>query len=397
VLRPFRSLKAWLEHYNPQDATLSDHTLSHLPWPAIVYHAARIWRERTNAAAEAVPLTFQEKNAVKEIIRELGRAGKGGESYDEALNAVRFWHPGAMAPKLDAVLSHPRVVEPPGLTAGEVAAAEAGQTSHPALQQAAQWHTLHALRSFRAAHGGDAPAQVSVPDFNATTDMFREVREIFHTQSDADAATLRESAIASLVASSTGLSRAAAEALVTVDLSRKVAQNAWYLAIVPMPSLLDEVGADGARRVVFPDGAPAAADAFTWVAKLNELGGNIETGAPVIRSLGWYVALRAASANGPSTTLGAADPHDVAAIAAEERALQDTAAKLVTTTPDAALTAQISEWARYGDSEFGPIAAVIGAVASQECIKLLQGKRVPAPPLVVFDGNNGFCATFGSA
>ena len=52
------------------------------------------------------------------------------------------------------------------------------------------------------------------------------------------------------------------------------------------------------------------------------------------------------------------------------------------------------EFDRYKDTEFHPVAAIIGNLASQECIKLITGQYVPIKGTLIYDGIQGVCSVF---
>ena len=58
---------------------------------------------------------------------------------------------------------------------------------------------------------------------------------------------------------------------------------------------------------------------------------------------------------------------------------------------------ELAEWVRYGGSEIVTVASIVGAVASQECIKLIQKRRRPVSHTLMYDGIENAFTTIGTA
>ena len=389
ALNPFPALEAWFEDHNPdnkaaldeRDKTLYEDSVdvgksfAHLPWPCIMWHALRKWRAaKEGRTATTAPANAADWKEVKEVIGQWavpsreGGAKKLMDSFIDAQQncAMRMDLSKRNKPELAALLKDERAVKP-------------GKDDHNF------WFLVHGLKLFKEKHGV-MPLAPTIPDFTATTEMFQALKKIFETKAKEDADEILGHARAALGAAGLPADTVSAEE------AAQFSAQAWELRHVTYPSLADEFPATGNVTKL----SPVNLDNFTSGHQdMNMTTYQMEP-TPAMK---WYIVSRAAAS---FKRQHGRVPGEVASAADVAKDTSDDVAQLTALVAEIApdLVADmgdfVKEWVRFGGGETVTIASIIGAVGSQECIKLIQNRRVPASFCLLFDGIGNFFTTISA-
>jgi len=373
-LNPFPALLEWFEKHNPDKKAELDEgdkalygesvdigkSYAHLPWFCVLFHAVRKWRAAKGVDATVNPKNMVEWKEIKEVINgwKVKQEGSGSKLFDSFIDAqnncsMRLDLTKRNRPELAAILADPRADKP-------------GKDDHHF------WFLVHGLKAFKVKHGV-MPQAPEIPDFTATTIMFQELKRMFQKKASEDANEILSVARAALAAA--GLPT---DTISEAEAAQFSAQ-AWELRHVTYPAIADE----------FPD----TPDAETGVSPC--VPDKVKSGDD--QAFKWYAVHRAAmyfreqhgrdagAVNG-AAELGKDLSEDVAGL--------EGLAKRV--APGLDVSKEAREWTRFGGGETVTIASIIGAVGSQECIKLLQNRRVPASFCLLFDGVQNFFSTISA-
>eukprot|EP00672_Neobodo_designis_P028677 CAMPEP_0174828110 /NCGR_PEP_ID=MMETSP1114-20130205/1144_1 /TAXON_ID=312471 /ORGANISM="Neobodo designis, Strain CCAP 1951/1" /LENGTH=561 /DNA_ID=CAMNT_0016061819 /DNA_START=65 /DNA_END=1750 /DNA_ORIENTATION=- len=369
-LNPFPALEAFFQRYDPADETTDHHDFAHTPWFCVVFHALAKWRAG-RADGKHLPTTGAEWKEVKGIIDGYARVDpvtkirKIPDSFKDAKEncSVRLDVTRRNTPELNAVLNDRRAAA-------------------PSKDDDVTWFLAHGLRRFREAHGGVMPHSGPIPDFECTTAMYRELQQLFRAEAEANARELGAYAREALAAA--GLDPAKA---VDDEQIAEFSRQAWELNYVTYPTIADEF-------------TPGAADGLSCPLRPDAFNGAYTQG------FNWYVAHRAgliyAQRHGGVPAGRAASAAEASAQGPVDAAA-DELAEIVKSDvwPDAPIAElrprELAEWARYGGSEVVTVASIVGAVASQECIKLIQKRRRPVSHTLIYDGVENAFTTIGQA
>ena len=365
VLNPFSRLREFYERLDPAAGTVDSALFNHIPYMAVIYHALKRWRAAEGKPDDAVPsgYTSQWQAVLKPHIESFARTktvvvdeGAPKEQRylpDSFLDAINQLGPrlnvGANrnAPELYALLKDQRATNP-------------GPSDDPF------WFVVHGVAKFRERHGGLMPVAPTIPDVETTTDLYRELQAIFRDQAAADATEVHADAQRAATAAGCAADH------VSFETARHMCGQVWDLRALSFPSTAEQCAS------------------MPWEA--------LDTRAP--EALRWYAALIGAEvvaeqrgANGgvglrPGESLSIGD-HELP-LGPEEALLR--AAVRQRCSPDwysqtFANAVELSEIVRFGGGEPTPVASIVGAVTAQECVKLLQGLRVPLCFAAVYDGH----------
>lgn len=356
VVDPFPALLQWYEAHDPTDPEKHVESHSHIPWPCVLFHAIRQVMQQVPAGTpldspatwtkvRAAIVTMTRPDLITNEKKEENMAEARGKCNRSAFVA------NLGRPLRDAVLADVRCVE-------------------PSQQDHVFWFLAHGVRSFQNEAGGRLPQPGTLPDFRCDTQWYRQLQDIFQAKAKEDATLVFAHVQRALVAA--GRSDAEASFADVCDFCTNV-YDVGAVAFVPIAKEFEP--AKLASRPVrnYAD----CPDSFAV----------------------WYAVLRAARLFAQQTGAypGANTSADAAALAQEAQTLQ---AVLDTHDPLLAqyraaddIAACVTEIVRYGGGALCATAAVIGAVAAQEAIKLIQGRRVPLHDAIVFDGNLGVFGT----
>jgi amyloid beta precursor protein binding protein 1 len=378
AFNPFPALQAFMERYNPDNkAAIDDHDFAHIPWIAIVFHALAKWRIAKGVTDGGIPANMTQWREVHAVIDQwkykppLSDVAKLGDTFIDAKDFARPMLDVSKRnkPELRTILADPR-------------------TDVPGPGDAHFWFLCHGLKKFKEANGGLMPVPGAIPDFTATTAMYRELKQIYAQKGAEDAAAIGEFAKAALVAA--GLKpEATAKEMVT-----EFAKNAWDINHVTFPTFADEYVAPG-RLQPMPAPGSAAPQCLT----------NVGT-----QAYKWYVAHKAAVVyrerfgGEPGDVATAAELEGAAGAAAMDAAVEklmsiaaeffadDAAAKDFLA---AIRDKEVREMVRFGGGEPVTVASIVGAVGAQEAIKLIQNRRVPLTYIFVYDGIENYFTAIG--
>ena len=220
--------------------------------------------------------------------------------------------------------------------------------------------------------------------------MYSELKKIFAEKAAQDAKEIFDSVQASL--SKAGLPP---ETITTAEVADFAAQ-AWELRYVTYPPVADEYPSDPTITTKL---TPMHPENFTTGAE-DYLG--------ITQAFKWYAAVRAAMLYReendvePGETTAEDDDHSAESLAAVAEKLTAIAQRIFPAAnardadPATHLQQECRELTRFGGGETVCVAAIIGAVASQEVIKLIQNRRVPASYCLIFDGLHNHFVTIGA-
>lgn len=343
IVDPFPELQAFFEKLSPWDQEMEIDLHSHLPWPLVMYHAVKKLREEKKDPAYR-PLTPADFRDVRTVIgRMIRRTEPLQDNFVDAKSnatSAKLYAGNRNVPELQQILNDPR-------------------TAAPSASDAHFWFLAHGIKRFRDAHGC-MPVSSDIPDFTSTTEWYLELKGIYKAQQERDVLEVLGYVRDAMAAA--GLSANAAS---TADTLRKqveqVCKHCWELVTLTFRPFAEEY----AKAALVPDEFRNSSDP----------------------AFGWYVAHRAGRSffqkNG--RFVGSCADAD---LAADQAAMMQEVTHLLGGSASAAAPfAELAkEYVRYGGGEPVMIAAIIGAVAAQEAIKLLQNKRVPVCDALVYDG-----------
>ncbi|EFN59362.1 hypothetical protein CHLNCDRAFT_137823 [Chlorella variabilis] len=313
-------------------ASAEDQLHSHVPYAVLLAKAAKQWQEQHDGK---LPGSYPERAAFKDMIRSWQRHIDGipleEENFAEAAsNAHKVWAPPTVSPELRAS---------PGF-----------------------WVLVAALRRFIEGEGkGLLPLEGSIPDMHASTQQYLELQRIYRAKADADAAAVEAHARAILE----GAGRDPA-AIPAADI-KHFCKHARYLRLVRCRSLAEETGAGSCRG-----GALRAALAAEDTAASAAL----------------YVLLRAADRFHQTYQRY---PGSYDSEVEEDAALLKSQAQALLAECGAGGGAAgvaddlVGEVCRCAAGELHVVAAVVGAVAAQEAIKIVTGQFVPLGGVLIYN------------
>ncbi|KAK9831545.1 hypothetical protein WJX81_007869 [Elliptochloris bilobata] len=337
--RPWPELTAFSRCFDL--AAVDDVTHRHVPWAVLLIQALSAWHD---AHMGRLPATAEEKTQFRTLLQSWQRSAAGvpmqEENFDEALAHVR------------------KVFAPPTIPA-EVAALMRDECA-TALTPGSDifWVLVAALRGFvEGEGGGDLPLEGSIPDMTATTEAFLALQRLYRERAEADAAAVeaRAAALLKRLGRDPGqLQRAAV---------RLFAKNARNLHVVRWRRLGEARGA-------------AQGDVLRGALASEDTGAN----AGLLLLLRAVDRFHAAHGRFPGTYDGGLE-EDVSLLRAR-------LAPLLTEVgaPGSAVADDlVGEVVRFGACELHCVAAVMGAAAAQEAIKLLTRQFVPLGGTLVYN------------
>jgi amyloid beta precursor protein binding protein 1 len=367
-LDPFPALQSFFARYDPSDANLDHHDYAHTPWFCVLHHALRKWRAaRTDG--KQLP-TSAEWKEVKQLIETFARIDpvtkqkKLPDSFKEAQDncSMRLDVSKRNTPELNEVLNDARAAA-------------------PSAADGVIWFLCHGLKRFREAHRGAMPLPGTIPDFECTTAMYRELQSIFRDEAAKNAQELAGYA-------REAMKQAGVDSTLLADENAaEFARQAWEINLVTFPSIAAEFTPAGNGHGGAPGLCPIRPAKFS----------NADT-----TGFRWYACHRAAMIYADrhgAVPAGRAKTADALSQPTDDAVAELAAILRAEVWPDAPLDElkdkELSEWVRYGGSEPITVASIVGAAASQECIKLIQKRRRPITHTLVYDGIENYFTTIG--
>lgn len=382
AMQPFPALKAFFDRYDPRDKSLTVRDYAHLPWFLVVNWALREWQKQNNHGADVFPKGGAQWRQLHPIILSWTRiysrqdAGQHDQNADEATAAeqqmAREQLPDSFLdardnsgvgleiynrnfPELKEILTH-------------------SKCQNPSKGDHDFWFLAHGLMKWREANGNLMPISGTIPDFTATTEMYRELQAIFKAEALQNAKDIHAFTTAALKAAGR------AETEIPFEDAQVFAAHAWELRHVTYPTFEQE----HTPSEVFPI---ATDGSKKWT----------NTGLEAFK---WFIAHRAALLFRDKKGRHPGAASTVAEITAStdgDLAEMKTLCKeiMVDGSNVDELEPYLKEWIRGGGGEIVTISSIIGATASQECIKLIQRHRVPMTHTLLFDGIENFYTTIG--
>lgn len=166
LLKPWPQLSKFAKEKTSNLSGLSAHDLGHIPYVLLLLHFLDEWRSSHDGA---VPSTYQEKTAFRDMVREAGPVDE--ENFAEAVGAVlKSLNPSTACSSALAVLNAP---EAQNLT----------PTS------ASFWYIAHAIYQFYESHG-ELPLPGAVPDMKAQSSDYITLQNIYKSRARHDFSTV---------------------------------------------------------------------------------------------------------------------------------------------------------------------------------------------------------------
>ncbi|EAN91686.1 hypothetical protein C3747_470g4 [Trypanosoma cruzi] len=369
IFNPFPGLKDWFDAHDPEDDSLFGDDIelhSHIPWIAILYHALqRLRRER--GTPRLVPRTKVEYDAVRRVVGAfIRRPHPPQEGFMEAMEkcCVILNRPSLLPSKVQDILQDPRSDAP--CLNGQLV------NDHRPLY----WLVLHGIKRFMEENDGVPPFCGYVPDFTTTTQWYGELRAIYDKKLRDDCKLVYDYAMEAIGGCSYDSSASVVDANEISELTRALVQNIWTLQLVRFGPDLDETATDAPLRwqcvCHYFDECESEEERFT-----------VEL----------YMALLAAHqfeeqfGRSPGQLLHPSAEPDATWVDDSKELLRIIEEAWQGYRCDTDLTAKACmEVARFGGGEPAATACIVGAAAAQECIKLVQHRRVPIQRPLIFDG-----------
>lgn len=328
-------------------ATAEDVLHSHIPYAVLLIQAAQQWKEAHDGQ---LPSSYPDRNAFKDLVRSWQRHIDGipleEENFLEAVsNAHKVWAPPTVSSDLRAVL-------------------EDGCAANITQQSPDFWVLVAALKRFTAQEGGgQLPLEGSIPDMHAFTQQYLELQRIYRAKADADAAAVEAHARAILEAA-----RRDPSSIPTSEV-KHFCKHARYLRLVRCRSLSEEVEPSSCR-----------VDALRSALAAEDSAGNAAL----------YVLLRAADRFHATYQRfpGSYDSEveeDAALLKSQANAILSECGITGSSAGRAVSDDLVGEMCRCAAGELHVIAAVVGAMAAQEGIKLLTGQFVPVGGTLIYN------------
>nr|CCC89482.1 unnamed protein product [Trypanosoma congolense IL3000] len=400
IFNPFPELRQWFDKLDPRNEEIfrvDPAGRSHIPWTAIIYYALQNLR-LNNQRSDFVPRTKMDYDSLRESITSLPcLSSHPSDGFLEAIENCRtaLNRPSCLPTSLHQLLEDPRV-DAPFLSQGKV---PVQTTIAPAC-----WAVLRGIKRFMAQHNGIPPLCGYVPDMSTTTQWYGEMCAIYAKKMEEDCSIVSQYACEELGIDHTGQREntlkggtLAAEENNPVTrrdielLTKELVENLWDLQLVQFSPGLHLSADELLRREPFE-------------AYLEECSTRDEKCTVML-----YAALLGARCfeemhtrwPGDAFSCGACpedavDDDDLSWVDDGERLAQIVRERATWVKNHAdknededILIRTCMEVARCSSGEPFPTACIVAAAAAQECIKLLQYRRVPIQRPMVFDGYRG--------
>ncbi|KAL4419001.1 hypothetical protein ABPG77_000866 [Micractinium sp. CCAP 211/92] len=322
---------------------------SHIPYAALLIKAAQQWRREHDGQ---LPGSYAERSAFKDLLKSWQRQIDGipleEENFTEAVaNAHKVWAPPTVSSELRAIL-------------------EDSCAAHLTQQSPNFWVLVAALKLFIEQEGqGQLPLEGSIPDMHASTQQYLQLQRIYRAKADADAAAVEAHARRLLAAAGRD------PASLPSSEVKHFCKHARYLRLVRCRSLAEETD-------------PAKCRAGALRAALS--------GEETAANAALYVLLRAADRFHATYQRypGSFDSEveeDAALLKSQANALLAECGISGTGGSAAGGVSDdlVGEMCRCAAGELHAVAAVVGAIAAQEAIKLLTGQFVPVEGALIYN------------
>lgn len=390
-LRLFNPWPALLDYANSIDlSTLDDTTHSHLPYAVILIKAAKEWKANHGGKP---PSTAIERAGFKSLIKSWQKMVEGvpldEENFNEAVsNAHRVWAPPVLPAEVQALFDD-----------------AACCSEQPSGTSADFWFLVAALKTFMTRNGSSSsnndekeqggrmlpPLDGHIPDMHASTQLYLELQRLYKEKAEQDALAV-EAHLNTLLLDAAGrdpISISNSRGItdnnnnnnstnnIKIPLSevRRFCKNARHLRLVRPRLLSDEV---------------SACNATALRAALS----NEETSS----SAGLYVLLRAVDKFHDTYQRypGVYDDEVEEDLALLKTIVNATLAECgVGGVAGGSVSDDLAgEVCRCAAGELHVVAAAVGAMASQEAIKLVTGQFVPVGGTLIWNAIHCTTACF---
>ncbi|GAB4817852.1 hypothetical protein N2152v2_004898 [Parachlorella kessleri] len=317
-----------------------EHVHSHIPYAVLLVRAAQLWR----GEHDSLPKTVAQRNDFKGLLKAWQRHFDGvpldEENFSEAVaNAHKVWSPPSIPSELRSILE-------------DECCTSLSATSSDF------WVLAAALKRFLDEHG-TLPLEGSIPDMHASTQLYLELQRVYREKAEVDASQVEahtRELLQSVGREPTSIAPAAV---------RHLCKNARYLRVLRCRSLAEETSASGChagalRQALAGEDTAANAMLYVLLRAVDRFRQTYQRYPGVYDSeLEEDAALLKSTAHALMAECGAAG----AAVSDD-------------------LVAEVCRW---GAGELQCVAAVVGAIASQEAIKLITHQFVPVGGVLVYN------------
>ena len=349
VFNPWPSLKNLADKVD--FSSLDGFEFKHLPFVLVLIKMSEKWKQSHGGK---LPENFSQKEEFKKSIREIARLPWGEEEnlFEAVNNAFQAFAPARIGEEVLAVMQDK-------------------YCDHLTKDSPNFWIMARALRDFFKENNNVLPLPGTLPDMTATTARFVELQNCYAEKAQQDLKSL-SSKIDSLL-------KQIGKPVESITWEERVTfcANSSGLVAIRNRTLKDE---------------------FTMPKPLNDFGFDDPAEIPLYMNPAiWYLlwrscdAIKSSKGAYPGSSPNASEIElsaDADEVFSRTKSLIENQYK--STIPSSALTRDCAvEMTRYGACEMHNIAALIGGIAAEECVKLLTQQYQPMDNTFIF---NGICS-----
>lgn len=330
--------------------SLESHEHGHVPYPIVLYHCLKEWRESHD---HTIPKTYGEKQAFQQLVRSK-RRNENEVNFDEAIQ--------------NAYLAYTeQSVEIPDHLADPSSSSSSTSSSSSSIMG-----QLYAgLQTFMDRHNR-APLNGAIPDMTASTESYVKLQQVYKDQAAQDLEEMKTLCKGVLEQNPEDGTHLVESFCANVFLVQHFSTRSVLQEFKESPN--EELAEDLQMMLMDPYEVPHH--------------------TPLLWFLGLRACMKFQQSHGryPGTKTSDWEDKDVASLEACYKQVAE-AYKLA----DQELVQKHAEdicheFTRYANAEIHNIASVVGGVASQEAVKIITGQYIPLDNTYVF---NGIASTAG--
>jgi amyloid beta precursor protein binding protein 1 len=351
---PWPELKVLADSVRLEDLDQAEH--SHVPYGIILIKAAAEWRTR-HQSDKALPCTSSDRQEFKNIIKSwqlrMDDCPIPEENFEEALaNVSKVWGAVDIPKDITSIL-------------------EDEKAYHLTKDVEPFWIVCAALRMYVSEEGrGHLPLCGKIPDMHSSTARYLEMEQVYREKSERDVALIYNRC--QMICKNIGID----PLHVSLDFVRTMCLNARTL------------------RVVRPKSVQSLQESQTPALLKNSIScegkGSLTLILLLLRCVDTFYEQHGRYPGNNVTESDHVDTEEDAALL-KHILISSTGNHLHNTDINDDM---LLELVRCGGEELHCVAAIVGAMASQEVIKFLTGQCVPLEGTLIYDGINCITGTF---